>query len=155
MALAGVLMLAAQVVLAPLPNIELVSFFTVLFTLTFQKKVLGVLGVFILLEGLVYGFGLWWGMYLYVWPLLAVLTWAFRWMGRAWQWAILSGFFGLAFGSLCALIYLPAGLPVAVGWAVAGFPFDVTHAIGNACLMLVLYHPVRALLSKLKGMYSF
>ena len=78
MAMLGVVMLASKEALAFLPNIELVSLFTILFTLVFRQRVLGALGVFLLLEGLLYGFGTWWVMYLYIWPLLALLTWLFR-----------------------------------------------------------------------------
>ena len=83
MALLGVVLVASKQALAALPNIELVSLFTILFTLVFRRRVLGALGVFLLLQGLLYGFGSWWAMYLYVWPLLALLTWLFRWMDKA------------------------------------------------------------------------
>ncbi len=55
-----------------LPNIELTSFWIILFTLFFGRRILFVVPTFILIEGAVYGFGLWWVMYLYAWPLLAL-----------------------------------------------------------------------------------
>ena len=83
MAMMGTVLVVSKEVLAFLPNVELVSLLTILFTLVFGKRVVGALGVFLLLEGLLYGgFGTWWVMYLYVWPLLALLTWLFRWMGH-------------------------------------------------------------------------
>ena len=109
MAIMGVVLAASKEALAFLPNFELVTLLLILFTLCFGRYVIGALGVFLLLEGLLYGFGLWWAMYLYVWPLLAGLAWLFRWMDRAWQWALLAGGYGLCFGSLCALAYLPLG----------------------------------------------
>ena len=51
-----------------LPNIELTTFWLILFTLYFGRKILLVIPVFILIEGCIYGFGLWWVMYLYMWP---------------------------------------------------------------------------------------
>lgn len=151
-ALMGVVLTASKEALAFLPNFELVTLLTILFTLTFGRRVAGALAVFLLLEGLLYGFGLWWVMYLYIWPLLALLTWLFRWMGKAWQWAVFSGAFGLCFGSLCALVYLPMGGPrVAFTWAVAGLPFDLTHAAANALLALVLYYPLRKALGRIKA----
>ena len=150
MAMLGVVMLASKEALAFLPNIELVSLFTILFTLVFRRRVLGALGVFLLLEGLLYGFGSWWVMYLYIWPLLAGITWLFRWMKRAWQWAILSGLFGLAFGTLCSLTYLPVGgVSMMLAWIISGLPFDFTHAGGNFVLTLLLYHPLRKVLEML------
>ena len=142
MALLGVVLAASKEVLAFLPNFELVSLLTILFTLSFGRQVAGALGVFLLLEGLLYGFGLWWVMYLYIWPLLALATWLFRWMDKAWQWALVAGGFGLCFGSLCALVYLP----------MAGLPFDVAHAGCNALLAFLLYRPLRRALERVAAM---
>ena len=149
MPLLGVVLAVSKEVLASLPNFELVTLWVILFTLAFGKWALGAVGVFLLLEGLLYGFGLWWVMYLYIWPLLVLLTYLFRWMDKAWQWAVFSGLFGLAFGSLCALSYLPmGGVKVAVTWALAGLPFDAVHAGANFLLALVLYRPLRTALDK-------
>ena len=68
----------AKNALAFIPNVELVSLLVILFTLYFGKKILFVIPAFILLEGCIYGFGLWWIMYLYTWPLLVLITWIFR-----------------------------------------------------------------------------
>ncbi len=149
MAMMGVLMVVSKEALAFLPNVELVSLLIILFTLVFRKRVLGALGVFLLLQGLLYGFGIWWLMYLYVWPLLAGLVWLFRWMDRAWQWAVLSGLFGLAFGALCSLVYLPQGFPWMLSWILSGLPYDFSHAVGNFALALVLYRPLRSALELL------
>lgn len=150
MAMMGTVMVVSKEALAFLPNVELVSLLTILFTLVFRRQVIGGLGVFLLLEGVLYGFGLWWLMYLYVWPLLAVLVWLFRWMKRSWQWAVFSGLFGLAFGSLCSLVYLPmGGVSMVIAWIISGFTFDLVHAGGNFMLALLLYHPLRTALDKL------
>lgn len=150
MAMLGVVMVASKEALAFLPNIELVSLFTILFTLVFRRRVLGALAVFLLLDGLLYGFSSWWVMYLYIWPLLALLTWLFRWMKHSWQWAVLSGLYGLAFGTLCSLVYLPVGgLSMMAAWIISGLPFDFTHAGGNFVLALLLYHPLRKVLEML------
>ncbi len=150
-AMMGVVLAASKEALAFLPNFELVSLCVILFTLVFRRWVAGALAVFLLLEGLLYGFGLWWLMYLYVWPLLALLAWLFRWMDTSWQWAALSGLFGLLFGSLCALVYLPMGGPkMALAWALAGLPFDAVHAGGNFLLALTLYRPLRRALDRLE-----
>ena len=74
-----------KVVLAGIPNIELTSFWIIMFTLYFGKNTLFVIPVFILLEGAMYGINLWWIMYLYAWPLLALMTHLFRKMSSAWN----------------------------------------------------------------------
>ncbi len=151
MAMMGTVLVVSKETLAALPNVELVSLLTILFTLVFRRRVLGALAVFLLLEGLLYGgFGLWTAMYLYVWPLLAGLTWLFRWMKRSWQWAVLSGLYGLAFGTLCSLVYLPVGgFQMMIAWIISGLSFDIGHAAGNFLLALLLYHPLRKALDQL------
>ena len=68
MALMGVLLVVSKEALAFLPNFDVVSLFIVLFTQSFGILALGAVAVFLALEGLLYGFGIWWVMYLYVWP---------------------------------------------------------------------------------------
>ena len=63
-----------KVALMGLPNIELTTFWIIMFTLYFGCKVFYVIPVFILIEGAMFGFGIWWIMYLYMWPMLAVVT---------------------------------------------------------------------------------
>ena len=42
-----------------LPNIELTTFWLIMFTLVFGKRTAFAVPVFILIEGCIYGFGLW------------------------------------------------------------------------------------------------
>lgn len=142
---------ACKFTLAALPNLELTSFWVILFALCFGRRIYFVVPVFILLEGLVYGFGMWWFMYLYAWPALALVTRLLRKMDSALGWAVVSGIFGLMFGVLCSIPYgvlgavdgLGSGLRAAFAWWVAGIPFDLIHGAGNFALMLVLYRPMR------------
>ena len=67
-----------QVALSYLPNIELVSLSVILYTLVLGKRVIPILLAFSLLEGLLYGFGIWWISYLYIWPILAGCTWLLK-----------------------------------------------------------------------------
>lgn len=67
MAMMGVLLTAGKEVMAFLPNFEPVTLLIVLFTLSFGPVAMGAVCVFLLLEGLLYGFGSWWVMYLYIW----------------------------------------------------------------------------------------
>lgn len=144
-----------------LPNIELTTFWLIMFTLFFGKKVAFVVPVFILLEGCIYGFGSWWIMYLYTWPLLVVVTWIFRKQQSVWFWSILSTVFGLLFGFFCSFPYfvmgawdggLRGGLYAGFTWWVAGIPWDLIHGVSNFVLMTVLYRPVRILLQRLNKM---
>ena len=68
--LLGAAMFVVQVALAALPNVELVSLLVIVGTLAFRRRAVYAIYVFAILEGLVYGFGVWWVMYLYVWTIL-------------------------------------------------------------------------------------
>lgn len=152
MAMMGVLLTVSKEVMAFLPNFEPVTLLTVLFTISFGWPAAGAVAVFLLLEGLLYGFGTWWVMYLYIWPLLCGLAWIFRRMDKAWQWAVFAGMYGLCFGTLCSLVYLPVGgVRMMLAWIASGLPFDLLHAGGNLLLMLVLYRPLRMALEKIKA----
>lgn len=137
-------------VMAGIPNVELTSFWVILFTLYFGNRIWYVIPAFILLEGLIYGFGIWWIMYLYAWPILALVSYFFRDEKSALVWAIISGAFGLTFGFMCALPYLFIGGPsMAVSWWIAGIPWDLVHGAGNFVIMLVLYHPIRNVMKRI------
>lgn len=154
-ALIGVMvavMVVCKEILSFLPNIELVSFWIIMFTLFFGWKILFAVPVFVLIEGCLYGMGLWWIMYLYAWPLLALIAYLNRRQESVWFWSILSAVFGLFFGFLCALPYvvigmtdkgIRGGLYAGFTWWVAGIPWDIMHCIGNFVIMLVLYRPIR------------
>lgn len=98
-----------KVLMKDLPNIELTTFWIIMFTLYFGKKIIYVVPTFIIIEGTMFGFGMWWIMYLYLWPLLALVTWIFRKNNSAWFWAVIAGLFGLLFGFFGSFPYL---LPV-------------------------------------------
>lgn len=142
-----------------LPNIELTTFWLILFTLYFGRKILYVVPVFILIEGCIFGFGLWWVMYLYAWPLLVLLTWIFRKQDLVLFYSVLAAAFGFLFGFLCAIPYvvigaadggIKNGLYAGFTWWVAGIPFDMIHGVSNFVVMLALYKPVRFVLRKIK-----
>lgn len=140
----------AKNALAFIPNVELVSLLVILFTLYFGKKILFVIPAFILLEGCIYGFGLWWIMYLYVWPFLALITYIMRKQESVWVWAIMSGSFGLAFGALCSIPYIVlSGPKAAFAWWVSGIPFDILHCVSNFVLCLVLFKPLSKVMRKM------
>jgi energy-coupling factor transport system substrate-specific component len=148
LAVCTALLFAQQVALAPLPNIELVSLLVMLFTLTFRYKVLYIIYVFALLQGVYWGFHPWWWVpYLYVWTILAGLTWLFRANKNPVVWAVLSGAFGLFFGALCAVtMFFIGGWSVALAYWVAGIPFDLVHCAANFALCLLLWKPLRKVL---------
>lgn len=148
-----------KVVLMGIPNIEITTFWIIMFSLYFGSRVFFVVPVFILIEGMLFGFGLWWVMFLYVWPLLAVVSIFLKKMDSALGWSILAGAFGLAYGFFCSFPYIAigaadggliAGIQYAFAWWIAGIPYDIIHGVGNFVIMLVLYRPIRAIMEKTK-----
>ena len=149
---------ACKLVMQGLPNIEMTSFLIILFTLRYPRLTWYAIPVFTLIEGMLYGFGLWWVMYLYAWPLLALFVRAFSRVDSAFFWAMVSGVFGLIFGLLCAVPYFfvgllgggfMQGLTQMLAWWVAGIPFDLVHGVSNFVIMLALYRPVSSLLARM------
>lgn len=150
MGILGAILFVGQVAMAPLPNIEPVTTLIILVTLTYKKKAFFSIYVFALLEGLFFGFGIWWISYLYIWSLLALLVLALHRLDSAILWAVVSGAFGLLFGALCAIPYLISGGPgAAFAYWTAGIPYDILHCGGNFILTLVLYKPLTQLFKKL------
>lgn len=150
--LLAAVLLVLQLVMAPLPNIELVSPLILLYTLVFGSQVFFIIVPFVLVEGLLYGFGLWWFGYLYVWPLwaLAVLLLVRR-SQRPLVWAVACGAFGLCFGALFSIPYFfTGGLWAGVSYWLSGIPFDLLHCAGNFVLTLLVGQPLYRVLCQLR-----
>lgn len=148
----GALTFALQVVMAPLPNIEPVSLLVMLFAAVFGWKCLYAVYIFVIMEVLFHGIGLWNINYLYVWAVLAVAAMMLREMESPLGWAMLSGVFGLFFGALCGIVDIfIGGFGYAVTKWISGIPFDLLHCGGNFALGLILWKPLRQLLDKLYG----
>lgn len=152
----GVLMFTTKLVMAVLPNVHLIGMFIMVFTIAFRSKALIPIYIYVLLEGIVYGFGTWWISYMYVWAILWGLTMLLPRRIPAKIacviYPVICSLHGLAFGALCApshaimLGFTPAQT---LTWIAMGFPFDVTHAIGNFCFGLLIL-PLSVILMKLK-----
>jgi len=146
----GALTFGAKVVMMGLPNIEPVSLLVMVFAVTFGKKALFPIYVYVLLELSLFGVGLWTASYVYIWALLALAAWLLRGMHSPLGWAVLSGTFGLLFGALCTPVCLLTGGPAfALSWWISGIPFDLAHCAGNFALALILFPPLRRLFSRL------
>lgn len=140
----------AKLSLSFLPNVELVTFLIILYTLHFKKQIPYVLLLFVLIEGVLYGFGLWWFAYLYIWPMIAFVSYHFQKMESPVGWAVLSGTAGLVFGFLCTLpIMLFSGVQAGMAYWIAGIPWDLVHGISNFILMLILFVPLQRVLKNL------
>lgn len=140
----------AKWVMAGLPNIEPVSLMVMLFGVVFGWKALFPVAVYVMAEILFYGLGPWNFNYLYVWLLLAAVAMLLRRVKNPLLWATVSGFFGLMFGALCAPVdVFIGGVGYAAGKWVSGIPFDLVHCVGNFFMALLLFVPLRKLITRL------
>ena len=151
-ALLSAILYVSKVALEFLPNVELVSLLTVLYTLVFGKEAFLIVTVFNLFELIQWGFGTWWVSYLYVWPLLVLITLLLKKIIKEGFliWSVVSGLFGLIFGSLFAIVYLPVDPAYALAYWISGLPWDVWHGVCNFVLMLVIGKPLYLLLKKVR-----
>ncbi len=140
-----------------LPNVELVTFLFLVFTLLYGKKVVLVAFAFTGVETLYFGGGLWVIMYLYVWPLEILMVDLLhkrfpKDQDGYWWYCIAAALFGLFFGAFCTVPYWVIGGPkVAIAWWIAGIPMDIVHGVSNFLVCLVLFRPVMKALRRLEG----
>lgn len=153
-ALIGLLLSIIEVVkvsLSFIPGVEMVSLLFMVYTLFFKEKMIYVLPAFCLIEGVLYGFGIWWFAYLYVWAVLVIAVYLFRAKQSVWFWSILLGIYGLLFGLLFTPIYLvTGGVGMAVSWWFSGITVDVIHGISNFVLCLILFKPLNRIIKMIK-----
>lgn len=150
-ALLSAILYVSKAALEFLPNVELVSLLTVLYTLVFGAEAFLIVTVFNLFELIQWGFGTWWVSYLFIWPLLVFITLMLKKIIKEefLIWSVVSGAFGLIFGSLFAIVYLPVDRAYALTYWISGLPWDVWHGVWNFVLMLVAGKPIYLLLKKI------
>ena len=149
----GAIAFVCQVSLIFLPNIEVVSILFIVYTRTFGKKALFPIYVFVLHEGIFWGFGSWWIMYLYIWTILWGISMIFHRNDSSIAWAVINGAYGLCFGALCSITQgILFGIGSGFAYFISGIPFDIVHCIGNFFTALFLYKPLTILLSKVRKM---
>ena len=148
LSLMGALMLALQVAMSGLPNIHVTAVLIIITAVFFSWKCLYSVAVFIMLEGLVWGFGMWWWCYWYLWPALAIPAVLLRRNDSPLFWAIIAAIHGITFGAMCSVPYLfIGGWTLALSYWVSGIPFDIAHCCGNFVFTLVLFRPLKRAMS--------
>lgn len=150
LAVLGALLFASKVALASLPNIHLNAVIIILGGIFFGWRIMYSIVIYIMLEGMVFGFGLWWICYWYLWPSLGVVVVLLRNNSSALIWAVVAGVHGLIFGAMCSIPYLfIGGWEMAISSWISGIPFDLTHCAGNFVLTLVLFKPLYSAMEKI------
>ena len=73
-AMFGALMFASKKIMEVIPNVHLLGMFIMVLTVVFRVKALIPIYLYIMLDGLFGGFGMWWIPYLYIWAVLWGIT---------------------------------------------------------------------------------
>lgn len=142
----GALMYASKVLMDVFPNIHFIAAIIVSITVVYRKKALYPIYIFVMLTGLLNGFGTWWIPYLYIWTVLwAVVMLLPKNMSRRKAFIIYSVVSSLH-GFLYGLLYAPAqaimfhlNFEGMVTWIMAGLPFDIIHGVSNfVCGLLIV-----------------
>lgn len=134
----GAVMYASKIVMEFAPNIHLLGVFTVAYTVVYRKKALYPIYIYVLLNGIFYGFATWWIPYLYLWGVLWGMVMLLpRKIPKKWQpliYMVVCALHGFLFGTL----YAPAqallygfSFQGMIAWIVAGLPWDFIHGISN------------------------
>lgn len=154
-AMFGAMMFISKIMMEFLPNIHLLGMLTVLLTVVYRKKALVPIYIYVLLNGVYSGFNMWWVPYTYIWTILwAVVMLLPKNMGRKTQmivYPLVCAVHGLCFGTLYApaqAVMFSLSFEQTIAWIVAGFPFDIIHAVGNLILGMFIY-PLSNLLKQL------
>ena len=143
-AVLGALTFAAKYAMAWLPNIEPVSLFMLLYGAVLGWKGLYPTYLYVGMEILFFGLGLWNINYLYIWLVPLAAGWLLRDMENPLGWALAGGSFGLLFGALCAPVDVAVGgVEYAIAKWISGIPFDIAHCAGNFVMALLLFSPIR------------
>ncbi len=137
-ALLGGLMFASKLAMSSLPNIHLIALFIMAVTTVYRVKAIASISVYILLEGIFFGFTAWWVPYLYIWFILwgavMLIPKKVGWKPRMFIYPVLGLLHGLLFGTLFSpmqALFFHLNFKQTLAWIAAGFPYDLVHGISN------------------------
>ena len=147
-AVLGALTFALKVAMAALPNIHPVALMLLLCTLVFSWRAFVSCGIYIVMEGIFFGFSTWWIPYLYTWPLFVLLILLFKKRKNPFFWATFAGIFGFLFGFFFLpvnyFVYDMANHPeLILPYILNDLPFNAIHAVSNFIIVLVLLPPLK------------
>lgn len=150
----GAMMFASKMLMEFLPNIHLLGVFTIATTVVYRQKALYPIYIYVLLNGLIAGFNVWWVPYLYIWTILwgatMLLPKSLPQKAKPFIYMGLCGLHGFLYGILYApaqALFFGLSFDAAIAWIVAGFPFDAIHGVSNI-ICGVLICPIIAVLKK-------
>ncbi len=155
----GALMYASKVIMELFPNVHLIGVFIIAMTVVYRKKALYPLYIFVVLTGLLNGFGTWWIPYLYIWAVLwgatMFLPKSLEGKSAAFVYALICAAHGYLYGVLYApfqAIMYNLTFEGTLTWIVTGLPFDAIHGTSNFICGIILILPLIKLLKTAEKM---
>ncbi len=137
-AMLATIMYLSKIFMEWAPNIHLLSMLTMSYTLVYRQKALYPIYVYVLINGVMVGFSIWWVPYLYVWTVLwgvtMLLPRKMKTKVAVVVYCVVCGLHGLLFGVLYApsqALFFGLNFEGTVAWVIAGLPFDIMHSLGN------------------------
>lgn len=161
LSLMGALMFAGDVLLEMLPNIHLVGVLIVVTTVVYRKWAILAIYVYVLMQGLLSGFDLWWIPYIYIWDFL----WLFIMFIpkrlpdniKNILYVVVCALHGYLFGILYApsqvLLFFDGDFSRMIPWIILGIPADIIHGTSNLILGTLFILPAVKIL-KLTNKYA-
>lgn len=161
-AMLGAIMFISDILMEFLPNVHIVGVLTVVYTIVYRWKALIPIYVYVFLNGLFSGFGIWWLGYLYIWTLLwgAVMLVPRRLplKLRTALYVAICTLHGLSFG----VLYVPVQMiynsdpNYILAWLSVGFvTADIYQGMGNCIFGVLVMTPLSNLLLKLDRQMRF
>lgn len=151
--LLSAILVALQVGLASIPNVELVSFLLLIYALIFPLSMnILITFVFVTIQMLVWGMGDWVIGYYWIWPIWVVLIFFLKPIIKEnhFGWSMVCGVWGALFGALFAINHgIFYGFNFSIAYWIKGIPFDIIHTVSNYVITLVLFKPVIKLFKQL------
>ena len=142
--LLGSLLKSSQTILSFLPNIEIVSLLIFIFAIRLgAKRTVYIAILYSVLNIMMWGLSPATIGYFFVWTGYAIVCSVLkRILNTEIKVALFLGIFGIMFGSLFAIMYLPLGYSYALSYWMNGIIFDIVHAVSNFIVGLWAYKPL-------------
>ena len=151
-------MLVSKLALEFLPNVHMLAALTIAYTVVFRKKALYPIYVYVLLNGIVTGFSLWWIPYLYLWTVLWGVTMLLpknmEPQVAAPVYMVTAALHGFLFGTMYApaqAIMFGLDFKATISWIIAGLPWDAIHGVSNFFMALLVLPIVKTIRLAQKG----
>ena len=153
----GAIMYLSKMLMEIAPNVHLLGVFTIAFTVVYRKKALYPIYTYVMLNGIVAGFSLWWIPYLYLWTILWGVTMLLPKHMSKKKCMIVYPIVNACHGFLFGTLYAPAqalmfhmSFQSTVAWIIAGLPWDMVHGTSNLlCGFLIV--PLVVILRRLEN----